>query len=102
MHQEYRNQGERQFIIAGTKAKVERNFYKTIYSIRKLIKWLIIGSIIGLLIGEISTLFGKALLFVNEVRVTHPQIVVGLPVAGLVIVLLYRRLKTQMIKVLIW
>lgn len=93
MQHDYRNQGERQFVVAGTKAKLERNIYKTIYSIRKLIKWLIIGSIIGLFIGEISALFGKALLFVNKVRVTHPYIVFGLPVAGLLIVLLYRAFK---------
>ncbi len=93
MQGELQNQGQNQFIIAGTKAKIERSIYKTIFSIKKLIKWLIIGSLIGLLIGEISALFGKTLLFVNKVRVGHPQVVFGLPVAGLVIVLLYRAFK---------
>lgn len=77
MQGELQNQGQNQFIIAGTRAKIERNIYKTMFSIKKLIKWLIIGSIIGLLIGEISALFGKTLLFVNKVRVDHPQVVFG-------------------------
>lgn len=93
MQGELQNQGQNQFIIAGTKAKIERNIYKTIFSIKKMIKWLIIGSLIGLLIGEISALFGKTLLFVNKVRVDHPQVVFGLPVAGLMIVFLYRAFK---------
>ena len=93
MQGEFQEQGQKQFIIAGTRAKIERNIYKTMFSIKKLIKWLIIGSIIGLFIGEISALFGKTLLYVNRVRVDHPQVVFGLPVAGLVIVLLYRAFK---------
>ncbi len=90
MQEKRQEQDGRQFIIAGTKAKIERNFFKSIYSVKKLIKWLIIGTAIGLIVGVIGASFGSVLLFVNDFRMEHPAVIFSLPIAGLLIVLLYR------------
>ncbi len=63
------------------------------FSLKTLVKWLLIGTGIGLLVGGISTLFGHALLFVRDVRTEYPAVILGLPFAGLLIVFLYRLLK---------
>ena len=68
-------------------------FRKGFYSVKILIKWLVIGTIVGLIVGTVSSLFGHALLFVNGFRTRNPLIVLGLPMAGLVIVFLYRFFK---------
>ncbi len=65
-------------------------FCKGFYCVKKLLKWLVIGIIVGLIVGTVSSLFGHALLFVNGFRARNPLIVLGLPVAGIVIVFLYR------------
>ena len=68
-------------------------FRKGFYSVKILVKWLVIGTMVGLIVGTVSSLFGHALIFVNNFRAQNPLIVLGLPVAGLVIVFLYRFFK---------
>ena len=71
----------------------QRYFFKSLFSVMTLIKWLIIGVGIGLLVGTISSVFGHALVLVNDFRKQYPFILLGLPFAGLVIVFLYRFFK---------
>ena len=66
---------------------------KGFYSVKTLIKWLVIGTVVGLIVGTVSSLFGHALVFVNDFRARNPLIVLALPIAGLLIVFLYRFFK---------
>ena len=58
-----------------------------------LFKWLVLGVTIGALVGTVGALFGHALIWANGVRKAYPFVVYGLPVGGLLIVLLYRGAK---------
>lgn len=69
---------------------IKRYFFKTMFSLLTLLKWLIISAFIGLLVGTIGSLFGHALLFANDFRKANPFILLGLPFAGLLIVFLYK------------
>ena len=55
-----------------------------------LIKWLIIGTVIGLIVGAVSTAFSFCLSHVTDLRDKYPLIVLGLPVGGLIIIGLYK------------
>jgi len=55
-----------------------------------LAKWLVLSICIGLIIGAVSSGFGHVLIFVNNLRVKYPAILLTLPLGGLLIVLLYR------------
>lgn len=52
-------------------------------------KWLILAGGSGLFVGLIATLFSHTLKFVTNFRTSHPQIIFGLPLAGILIVALY-------------
>lgn len=71
------------------------NYYvsRSAFVIRRLLKWLLISAGIGLIVGTISSLFGHTLVFVTELRKQYPVILWGLPLAGLLIVFLYRFFK---------
>lgn len=58
-----------------------------------LLKWLLLGSLVGLIVGAVASSFGHVLILVNNLRAANPWLVFGLPVGGLCIVLLYRVCK---------
>lgn len=60
--------------------------YRNIFN---FVKWVIVSSIVGLVVGSFSTLFAYLLRVVTEVRTQHPELILLLPVAGVVIVFLY-------------
>lgn len=62
-------------------------------SARALVKWVVLGCMMGALVGTVASLFAHALLFVNNLRGAHPMLVLGLPLGGLGIVALYRGTK---------
>lgn len=64
--------------------------FKTLFSIQTLLKWLAISVAIGLIVGAIGSVFGHALVWANKFRVQNPIVIFALPVAGLIIVFLYR------------
>ena len=68
-------------------------FFKTLFSILTLLKWLLISSLIGLFVGAVGSLFGRTLLWANDFRKQNPWIILALPIAGLLIVFLYRFFK---------
>lgn len=69
-------------------------FFKSKYlTVKTLVKWLLIGSLVGVIVGLIGSVFGHALIFVNAFRTQNSRIVLALPVAGLLIVFLYRFFK---------
>ena len=63
------------------------------FSAKVLVKWLVIASAIGVIVGAIGSLFGHMLIAVNHFREAHPMIILALPFAGLLIVFLYRFFK---------
>lgn len=52
-------------------------------------KWIIISGVIGISVGLIGTVFSYGMKMVTEFRQTHPMIILGLPLGGLLIVFLY-------------
>lgn len=72
---------------------LHRDLGEGIISIGVLLKWLLIGSLVGIIVGTVGSGFGHALVFVNNLRAAYPLIALGLPVGGLLIVFLYRACK---------
>lgn len=56
----------------------------------EFIRWMLIAVLTGTLVGGVGILFVKGLGFANQFREGHSYIILGLPVAGLAIVFLYR------------
>ena len=54
-----------------------------------ILKWLAITMLIGIIVGSISAFFLSSLSWVTNYRELHPAIIVGLPIAGLLIGILY-------------
>ncbi|MGI6007051.1 MAG: chloride channel protein [Ruminococcus sp.] len=60
-----------------------------------LIKWLILASITGLIVGACSSLFATALAYVTALRNDYFQVMFLLPLAGLLIVFLYKKIGKE-------
>lgn len=54
------------------------------------LRWILIATMTGLIVGIVGTLFVKALGLANGFRGAHPEIILALPLAGLAIVFLYK------------
>lgn len=54
------------------------------------LKWLFISAVTGLTAGGVGILFSKGLEAVNNLRNDRPEIILGLPVAGVIIVFIYK------------
>ena len=76
-----------------TKNSARRYLSDGLFSIKTLLKWLVLSTGIGLIVGMVSSLFGHALVWANDCRTQYPQVFLALPVGGLVIVFLYRFFK---------
>lgn len=74
--------------------KYPKEFYKEVekqgQNLLHFLKWVVISGIIGIAVGMVGTAFSYGMKAVTEVRQEHPMIILGLPLAGLVIVFLYR------------
>lgn len=57
------------------------------------LKWLIIASIVGIVVGAVSSSFAFCMNFVTEFRTSHPWIIYFLPLGGCFIVSLYAIFK---------
>ena len=53
------------------------------------LRWIIMAIIIGFVVGGVGIVFVKGLGFANGFRNAHPQMILALPLAGLLIVFLY-------------
>jgi len=69
-------------------------FKGSVFSLKNLVKWLLVAGIVGLIVGAVASGFGHLLILVNNLRAAHPVITLGLPVGGLAIVFLYRITKS--------
>lgn len=62
---------------------------------REFLRWMILAAITAFVVGGVGILFVKGLGIANDFRGAHPQIILGLPLAGLLIVFLYRICKNE-------
>jgi len=67
-----------------------KNFFNTA---KTLIKWIILGSIMGVVAGCAGGAFSRGISFATTFRESHDYVIVLMPVAGLLIVYLYHALK---------
>ena len=58
--------------------------------VRDFLRWLLIATITGLVVGAVGVLFVKGLGLANGFRGSHPKLILALPLAGLLIVFLYK------------
>ena len=69
-------------------------FKKIVTEIRvnifNLLRWCIFATLVGLFVGGISVAFSALDIRANNLLKTHPEMLYGLPFAGLIIVFLYR------------
>lgn len=65
-------------------------FHRMIFAMSTFIKWLVCSVISGVAIGLIGTVFYKLLSYVTAFREAHTYILFALPLAGLLIILMYR------------
>ena len=61
--------------------------------LRVLLRWVLLGSITGLVVGVIGAMFYHGIIWATDFRTEHDYIILGLPFAGLLIVFLYRLCK---------
>ena len=60
---------------------------------RTMVKWLLLGMLVGLVVGAAGSLFAHVLSWVNGFRSGHSWVILLLPLGGLLIVALYRGAK---------
>lgn len=65
------------------------------FSFVKFVKWILLGSGTGVLVGAVASLFAHCLSFATNFRENNPNILFLLPVGGLVIVFLYKTLHYE-------
>lgn len=65
-------------------------FGRAIKNLRVFIRWGFFSAFIGLFVGAVSTLFAFCLRKVTEFRTGHPQMILLLPFAGVLIIFLYQ------------
>lgn len=63
---------------------------KQVLKLLQFVKWVVVSGIIGIAVGLIGTAFSYGMEMVTEMRQMHGVIAWALPLAGLVIVFLYR------------
>ena len=61
--------------------------------VRVLLRWVILGCMTGAIVGAIGAMFSKAISMATAFRTSHDLIILGLPLAGLLIVFMYRLCK---------
>lgn len=61
-----------------------------LHDLKDFFSWVVAASITGIVIGAVGVAFVKGLHIVNDFRAEHPAIIFGLPIAGIIIVTLYK------------
>lgn len=69
---------------------LKEEFNSFVKRIGYLIKWMVLAVICGLVMGLIMTAFYYCLKYATEIRMQHIKIIAFLPLAGLLIVLIYK------------
>ena len=61
--------------------------------IRVFFRWILLGTVTGMIVGAIGALFAHSIEWATKFRTEHDYIILALPLAGLLIVFLYRLCK---------
>ncbi len=70
--------------------QLEDRFRITIWNrLVVLVKWLVFAALTGVALGLVGTAFGKGVALTTAFRMSHPWILYGLPLAGVLIVWMY-------------
>ena len=69
---------------------LKKHALTTIQYIRALAKWVIVSGLVGLTGGLVGTMFHWAIDVCTDIRIENPWIILFLPIAGLIIVWIYR------------
>ena len=76
---------------ARLRSKLANNpFFSGASNLFQFLRWMLISTLTGLVVGSVSTIFNFGLKFAVDFRHAHLWVVLFLPVAGLAIVFLYR------------
>ena len=76
---------------ARLRSKLANNpFFSSASNFFQFLRWMLISTLTGLVVGSVSTIFNFGLKFAVDFRHAHLWVVLFLPVAGLAIVFLYR------------
>ncbi len=70
--------------------KIRRSALHLLLRSRRLIRWCLLGLLIGLVLGVIGTVFVFCVQYATNLRIDHPWLLLLLPVSGCLIVWLYR------------
>lgn len=70
---------------------MKENKNEVINIIKSFIKWVIIGSLVGICAGVVGSVFHLTLELVTNTRLANPRIILALPLVGLLIVFLYKK-----------
>lgn len=62
---------------------------------KKMLLLLLVAGLIGIFVGVVASAFGHALIAVNNFRAAHPWIIFGLPLGGVMVVLLYKLFRNE-------
>ncbi len=82
-------------MVKNIRKRILENAKAAAHSVKILVKWLFLGSAVGVIVGGVASLFGHVLIAANALRTDYPWIVFGLPFGGLVIALLYHKLGSK-------
>ena len=63
--------------------------------VKTLVKWLLSAALIGTVGGAVGSLFHLGVEYATELRTEVPALLYALPLAGVLIIALYRFLRTQ-------
>jgi len=70
---------------------LEEKARRVLYYLRTFLHWVLLSVITGLTAGGIAGLFAHLITVVTNYRMSHPLIILGLPLGGLFIVFLYNK-----------
>lgn len=62
----------------------------TIRHLGYFIKWLVLATMVGLITGVVGSAFAHGLTYVTRLRTDNPQLILGLPIGGLMIIWFYQ------------
>lgn len=62
---------------------------------KTMLKWLAVAAVVGAAGGLLGSLFHISVEIASDLRAEHPELLWGLPIAGVIIVAIYQLLKTQ-------
>ena len=64
-------------------------------NVGQYVRWLLLGALTGIVVGSVSSLFSWCLVYAANFRTSHRYTFLLLPLGGLIIIFLYKKLKYE-------